>query len=175
QVILSQIRADAGIEGEPARPFLMQGVRRVLFRSCRAPGIDHSTKQGVDFDGIGRGERGFDNLVSDAHLDGTDEPRAAIEQFEDVVAQEVHRRLPIRARDADERESPGRVIVEGGGQLCGGGSPVMYVYESDAGEPTLMVLRHRFAHYGDGSVLNSLVNEHMTVGVDALDGDKKTP
>jgi len=47
------------------------------------------------------------------------------------------------------------------------------MYESNTGEPGTCVLRYRFAHNSDSFILNSLINEQVTIGNLPAYGDEK--
>ena len=111
-MVVAEIREDERREADAVEAPEVGVVRRRLDRAAEVAGVEHRPESAVEVEDHGRPRGCGDALRADLGLDRAVEARPPAGGLEDRVQQVGGRRLPARARDADDRQRLGRPAPE---------------------------------------------------------------
>ena len=113
-MVLSQVGEHADIELDAADPLLYERVGADLDHAGLAVGPEHLGHHLLDFQRLGRRALRGNHPLADFVADGADQATIDARRLENLFHYEGHRRLAVRAGDADDPQLAARMLVEGG-------------------------------------------------------------
>src|SRR5574341_458779 len=168
KMVLRQVCERRRGKGAPFGPAQGEGVGRDLHHAVRRAAGDHLRQELLKVEGLGRGVRRGIDPVRDPVVDGADKAGLAPRCLDDGLDEIGRGRLAVRAGDADEPEAPGRMAVEGGGQL---GQRAAGIADADDRHGGAVLHRSPFLDDdGRGALPDGLRNKAMAVRVKASHG-----
>ncbi len=132
-MLRAEVVEDGDVEDTAVDPAEHEGVAGDLHGDGLDAAFAHDGEEGLEVGGLGGGALGLDALVTDAHLDGADEPGGASGGAQAALDEVRGGGLAGGSGDADLEEADAGPPVDVGGQLAHDGARVLGDQDRQAG------------------------------------------